>query len=127
MACVAQFWPGKYPETRWVLLTCVGAYAALSAAMSAVASLLERDMVVLTVARLGQPALCVRSSLPRFQDVYTLAVRPRGAKAGGPREASMERSVGAYFDRDGVLDGEAFRADVAALLGRATAEKPKGQ
>lgn len=89
--------------------------------MSAVAMLLEKDTLVMTKAAPGHPALVVRSKMPRFQDVYTLAVRPRGTKAGCIQEVLLQKSAGAYFDREGVLHREIIQADAQALLQQAAA------
>lgn len=48
MACLAQFYPLKYPASFWLLASCVSIYAVLSTAMTAVASLLERDGIAFT-------------------------------------------------------------------------------
>lgn len=43
MACLAQFYPLKYPASFWLLVGCVSTYAVLSALMTYVAAVLERD------------------------------------------------------------------------------------
>jgi signal peptidase complex subunit 2 len=125
VACLAQFWPGKYPDTFWVLAGCVTSYTALSFAVTAVGVWLEHDTIVLTKQRPGRRALALSSSMPRFQENYALAVRPRGSPAGGTDEVKLQKSVGAYFDTDGVLHPEVIEADVAALLERVAGGRPK--
>ena len=125
VACLAQFWPGKYPDTFWVLAGCVSSYVVLSFGVTAVGTCLEHDTIVTTKPRPGRGALALRSSMPRFQEHYTLAVRPRGSAAGGPDEVNLQKSVGAYFDTEGLLHAEVIEADVAALLKHAAGERPK--
>lgn len=48
MACLAQFYPQKYPANAWLLVGCVSTYALLSAAMTLVATVLEQDAIAFT-------------------------------------------------------------------------------
>ena len=129
MACLAQFWPVKYPDSYWLLVACVCGYTLLSTLVNGVGVLLEKDTIVLTKARQGRGGMTARSSLPRFSETYTLAVRPRGTPPGSAREATLEKSVGKYFDAEGMLHAEVVEADTAALLERVGGQdaKPKGQ
>lgn len=118
MACVAQFYPGKYPATTWVLVTCVSLYTVLSTALSGLHTFIEKDTITLTT---GKGNYIIRSKLPRYQDQYTLAIRPRGTAPESSAEVKLVSSVGAYFDSQGVMVADAFKADVAALIEKAEA------
>lgn len=118
VACIAQFWPKKHPAVTPVLVACVSIYALLSAALTAFATYVEKDTIAL--AR-GAGEVVIRSRLPRFEETYTLGIRPRGTEPGSAGEARLESSVGAYFDGEGVLAADRFTADVKALAERAAA------
>ena len=78
MACLAQFYPLKYPANFWLLAGCVAAYTVLSGLMTLVAMVLEKDATALTRAVPGgPPALTVSTHMPRFQETYTLRIAPR--------------------------------------------------
>jgi hypothetical protein len=65
--------------------------------------------------------------MPRFQDVYTLGIRPSGSKADSPEEVKLESSVGGYFDSEGILAADVFKAEVTDLLGRLVASSARGE
>ncbi len=48
MACLAQFYPLKYPASFWLLASCVCTYATLSTGMTYIAAFLERDAIAFT-------------------------------------------------------------------------------
>lgn len=78
VACLAQFYPKKYPANFWLLVGCVAAYMVLSTLMTVVAAVFERDAIALTRAVPGgPPALAISTRLPRFQETYTLRIAPR--------------------------------------------------
>ena len=124
VACIGQFYPGKLPDTFWPVLACVVSYFTLSMALTAYTTFIEKDTIAQTR---GQADLIIRSKMPRFQDVYTLGIRPRGSKADSPEEVKLASSVGAYFDSEGILAVDAFKGEVLALLGRLTASSARGE
>jgi len=54
----------------------------------------------------------VRSSLPRFSDIYTLTFEDDAANKLG----ELKKSVGAYFTQEGEYAETIFEADVDGLL-----------
>ncbi|PSC77014.1 putative signal peptidase complex subunit 2 [Micractinium conductrix] len=128
LACVAQFYPKKYPDNFWVLLGCVAAYVVLSTAMTVVATVWEKDAVLFTRGLRqggGPPALAVSTRLPRFQETFTLTITPRGARAASGAGASMSCSIGEYFHSDGYLAKDVVRADTQRLLAQLLEDKSK--
>ncbi|KAI7841303.1 hypothetical protein COHA_004922 [Chlorella ohadii] len=127
VACLAQFYPKKYPANFWLLACCVASYVVLSTLMTVVATLWEKDAIVMTKARPGgPPALVVSSKMPRFQDLYTLrvALRPTGGGSGS-EGVSLTKSVGDYFHEDGHLAADVIRQDTQALLEQLLEAKSK--
>jgi hypothetical protein len=100
-------------------------YVVISTALTVLHVAFEKDTIVMTHPAEERRALVVRSKMPRFQDMYTLAIRPRGSAAGSKDEAVMEKSVGVYFDRNGVFVKEIYEADVADCLRRISSPKEK--
>ncbi|KAL4426693.1 hypothetical protein ABPG77_004749 [Micractinium sp. CCAP 211/92] len=117
LALLAQFYPKKYPANFWLLLGCVAAYVVLSTLMTVVASVFEKDAILLTKGGgpKGAPPLAVSSKLPRFGTKYTLSIVPRGAAAAGDG-ASLSKSIGQYFHSNGFLAKDVVTADAVALL-----------
>jgi hypothetical protein len=110
-----------------VLLLCVSLYTIFSILLSAFSFFVEKDTIAMTKTHGSVAALVLRSKMPRYQDGYTLAIRPRGIPAGDASEAKMSSSVGAYFDTEGVLAAEEFKADVAKLVAELTGGVRGGQ
>jgi signal peptidase complex subunit 2 len=78
VACLAQFYPKKYPANFWLLVGCVAVYVVLSTLMTVVAAVFERDAIALTrTVPGGPPALAISTRLPRFQETYTLRIATR--------------------------------------------------
>ena len=120
VALLAQFYPGKPPATTPLLFACVGVYAALSAALSAIAVAVEKDAFLFVKAGRARPALAVASKMARFEPGYELAVEERrgGGKGGNPRGAAASLQATSFFHADGKL----AKAAVAAAVGRLLAE-----
>ena len=113
----------------------------------------EQDAIALTRPHpSGAPALAVVTRLPRYHDVYTLSIAPRGTSAaraaaaaaakksgggGGGKGggssgsgslsgvATLERSVAAYFHSDGHLAEAVVVRDVKQLLAQLEESKSK--
>eukprot|EP00887_Chlorella_sp_A99_P000767 scaffold5.g767.t1 len=139
VACFGQFFPKHHPLHTAVLVGCVAVYALLSVGFTALASLVERDIIALTKAGPGgaaPPRIALASRLPRFNDAYTLRAWPRGGggsaapgTGGGgggggaapappllPGELRLSKSVAACFTQDGFLVAEAIKTDAQRLL-----------
>lgn len=80
VALVAQFWPAKSPHAWYVLVVCVSSYAVLSATLSLLAALVEKDSIARTKPGGGRPALVLSTHLPRWSDRYTLTLAPAGGQ-----------------------------------------------
>ncbi|KAL4521568.1 hypothetical protein Ndes2437B_g07855 [Nannochloris sp. 'desiccata'] len=115
VACIGQFYPGKLPDTFYPVLACVVSYFTLSLALTVYTTFIEKDTIAQTR---GKADLIIRSKMPRFQDVYTLGIRPQGSKADSAEEVKLASSVGSYFDSEGVLAVDLFKAEVSDLLER---------
>ena len=96
-----------------MLIACVAIYTLLSVALSGFSLFIEKDAIALTK---GKADLVIRSKLPKYQEMYTLGIRPRGSAVESMEEAAVMKSVGAFFDSDGVLAAEVLRAEVLGLL-----------
>ena len=116
VACIAQFWPGKHPKNFVLCIVCVSLYAILSLALTFLTLLIEKDIIVSTKPQQDEPSLVIRSSMPRFQDKYTLKV---AFKAAGAREAMLSKSVGEYFDVDGFVIAKTLKKDFKSLISQA--------
>lgn len=102
-ALVAQFYPKKHPDNWWLLLFCIIAYAACTAALSLFLCRFEQDAFYFTVAKKvstvclleccskfwldsringylmvhllqGLPSLKFISKMPRHSETYTLSI-----------------------------------------------------
>lgn len=122
MACVGQFYPGKTTDAFYPVLACVVFYFTLSLALTVYTTFIEKDTIAQTR---GKADLIIRSKMPRFQDVYTLGIRPQGSKADSAEEKKLAASVGAYFDSEGVLAADVFKAEVNDLLGELMASSAR--
>lgn len=119
VALLAQFYPGKPPATTPLLIACVAVYAALSAALSAIAVAVERDAFLFVRPGRARPAVAVASKMARFDPGYELAVEERGGgrAAGRPaRRAVANLTATAFFHADGRLAKGAVAAAVGKLL-----------
>jgi hypothetical protein len=124
VACIGQFYPGKVSDTFYPVLACVVSYFTLSLALTVFTTFIEKDTIAQTR---GKADLIIRSKMPNFQDVYTLGIRPHGSKAESPEEVKLASSVGAYFDSEGILAADVFKAEVSDLLGRLVASSARGE
>ena len=90
VACVGQFWPGKYPATAPVLVACVAAYSALSLVLTLLATHVEKEAIAFTRPPEGRggAALAISSRMPRFQEHYTLRVGPKDGEGCAARSRS---------------------------------------
>lgn len=91
-------------------------YCLLSVALTLFGMFVEKETFALTRAAPDQPSLVLRSSMPRFQENYTIAVRPRGTEPGCSEEAKLTSSVGAFFDSNGELAARVFKAEVVKMV-----------
>lgn len=119
VACLAQFYPLKYPANFWLLVCCVSVYAALSTAMTYVITFLEKDCFLFTKPNSSKcgVSLAIASRLPKYQDQYELRIQLRG-QPKGREQVSLKKSVTSYFDSEGHLAAELIHSDFRSLLGQ---------
>ena len=122
VALLAQFYPGKPPETSGVLAWCIAAYVVLTAAAAAFSMAAEGDAFLVTrqpaaakkpspsapaaaaaaaaVAKAAAketagpplPALRVSSNMSRFEPEYELVLRARRAKSSSASSSTLSSS-----------------------------------
>lgn len=117
-ASAAQFGPVPFPEGRWLLGGCVGAYFACSGLLSALLLFWEKDLVYTSeelecAHAQDRPArLLVHTRLPRFEEDYvaTWQAVDKGGKTLG--ETSHTWSVGLFFTAEGFFDERGFERRV---------------
>mmetsp|Transcript_20595 Transcript_20595/g.53215 ORF Transcript_20595/g.53215 Transcript_20595/m.53215 type:complete len:234 (-) Transcript_20595:102-803(-) len=134
-ALVSHVYPRPFPQNWHVLLACCAWYFLMSGVLQFLLSYVELE-AFLQLKPKPQPhaqqkpgvGLNVASSMPRFTDVYTLALTPLPGgslrmwaaptyRHGAPPSEgvhTLEVSVTRYFDEDGVFYEGAFGADVRA-------------
>ena len=97
----------------------------LSVGLSMFAYFVEKDIIATTKPRdLEDDILVATSSMPRFQDLYSLKLVCKDHSGRGTsQEVSTSTSVGEYFDTEGYLAASAFKKDVKKLIAKALAEK----
>lgn len=119
-ALVAQFAPVPFPDNRALLGVCVVIYFALSGVLQYIVTFLDKD--ILYSGKLsgsaaggsqapGSPVAVLRTKLPRASQNYSVILEfPRGTEV-----ASLQHSVGRYFDSTGALAMASLSRDVKAL------------
>lgn len=115
LALVAQFWPGKFHTSWWLVFWCVVAYMAITAILAMFCTMKEGNAFLFTKPSVGEPGLKVSSTLPRFSEMYTLKIESAG-KGSDRDPVEMSKSITNYFHSDGYLSAAVFQADVVKLL-----------
>lgn len=144
IALIAQFYPRKHPDNWWLLMCCVVAYAACTAALNLFLLRFEGETFFFTRPKQDIPALKFVARMPRYSDKYTLLISKRedrdqpnstfqlmpwlsvlrssipGLKsdsiASHSAHAEMTNSVTKYFHSDGYLNNQVFGQDVQSAL-----------
>jgi signal peptidase complex subunit 2 len=132
-ACLAQFAPLPFPESRPVLGVCGTAYFVLSGVLQLITTFIDKDSILLT---LPLPAdddasakvknqdmmatgLRVRSSLPRFSEWYTVTIEFQlPEQEAAARQVHQRWSVGQFFDKEGYFDETGFMLSATELYHR---------
>mmetsp|Transcript_13070 Transcript_13070/g.19293 ORF Transcript_13070/g.19293 Transcript_13070/m.19293 type:complete len:184 (-) Transcript_13070:154-705(-) len=107
-ACVAQFYPTPFPESRPILMVCCVAYFVLSGALQFIISYIEQDTIMITHPSEGCPALRIKTNFPRFQEVYNLSIQDDTKEAISKFEQEHELKVGDFFDKEGNFWDEGY-------------------
>lgn len=119
-ALVAQFGDIPFPEGRYLLAACCGAYFAVSGVLQLIATFVEKDILMETkkgAAGNGKAFIRLRTAMGRYEDRWTLILEADPkiyGDAGGKNNVvhKKELYVGDFFYSDGVFAEEAFHAAV---------------
>lgn len=108
-ACIAQFAPVPFPESRPILGVCCCLYFVFSGVLQFITTFIDKDCILLTKSsnntknkNLQKFGIRVRTNLPRFSEFYTLILEFQNM----PDTPYVEQkwSVGKFFDVDGMFD-----------------------
>ncbi|XP_067127976.1 signal peptidase complex subunit 2-like [Centruroides vittatus] len=109
-----------FPESRSVLVCCVVLYFILMAVLTTYTTFIEQGIFLLAVDR--DPSgldpdhkWTARSCLKRFSDNYNLLITFTDGKTNETRESKLSKSVGNWFDENGVLLYDLFELEVCKL------------
>jgi signal peptidase complex subunit 2 len=108
-ACIAQFAPVPFPESRPILGTCCCLYFVLSGFLQLITTFVDKDCILLTKpakstknANLKNYGIRVRTNLPRFSEYFTLILEFQ--KMPNTPYVEQKWSVGQFFDVEGMFD-----------------------
>ena len=133
-ACVAQFVPIPFPESRPILGLCGAIYFLLSGVLQFITTFMDKDAILLTKPVVDAPktntdmkkyGLRIRSQLPRFSEWYTVIVQFQRSNDTSAVSPYVEQtwSVGQFFDKEGYFDEVGLTQRVDQLLERFKAGK----
>jgi signal peptidase complex subunit 2 len=127
-ACMAQFAPLPFPESRPVLGVCGTAYFVLSGVLQLITTFIDKDSILLTLPLpeadgkavknkdMLQTGLRVRSALPRFSEWYSVTIEFQLPEHEiGNRLVHQRWSVGQFFDKEGYFDETGFMQHATEL------------
>jgi len=127
-AVVAQFSPIPFPESRPMLGICCCMYFLLSGVLQLIVSFLDKDAIMTTlplkegddrakkVKDMTKYGLRIRTSLPRFDEHFTLIIEFEGAADSVFVKKTW--SVGQFFDVEGMFDEIGLMDEVEAVYKR---------
>ena len=124
-AGVAQLWPGEYPETKVVLMTCCGIYYVCAVWLQYIASFQECGWFLFTQPKSTatwskNTGIALTSYMERYDYQYTLCVEvvPGSSVPPPKEEVKLVKGLNDYFDSEGYLAHEIFERDVERLVAR---------
>jgi len=106
-----------FPESRIVLLVCVLTYFAMMGVLTLYTTYKEKGIFVslYTSGSDSKVSMNASSVLKKYDDKYELVLTYTDGKTQKTREAKSKRSVGQYFDDDGVLVMDQVELEVTKL------------
>jgi len=120
VACLAQFYPLKFPANVNLLLVCIGIYILLNLALHFLSIVKEKNHILFTHPKTGSyttTGLAISSKLPRFSSQYTLRIASSEPQSVSARPAvEMTRNITEWFTGDGVLAEKLYWKNVEQLL-----------
>lgn len=143
-ACMAQFAPLPFPESRPVLGVCGTAYFVLSGVLQLITTFVDKDSILLTLPLsdtdtdtvtdtskvtvknkdMLKTGLRVRSALPRFSEWYTVTIEFQlPEQEAAARQVHQRWSVGQFFDKEGYFDETGFMQQATELYHKFAAGK----
>jgi len=116
-ACVAQFAPVPFPQSRPLLAGCCAAYFMLSGVLQLIITYVDADAIMVTRPPEGAEAgLRVRTNQGRYDERYELTIEFDGVKESPFVTKSW--SVGKFFDVNGFFDEYSYMEEVEKVLKR---------
>lgn len=129
MLALAYDYFHPFPASRSVLISCVVSYFILMAILTLYTTLVEKGifLVALNKDTTGidpTATWTVSSCLKRFDDIYQLCLEHSdGVKGSKQVEATLSKSVSAWFDENGLLLVDVFEGEVCRLHDSLTRDK----
>jgi len=125
IALTAQFYPMPFPQSRWFLAACVGAYVILQGFLALIQQRLG-DTVFISkpipgvqnpAAKkkdkpTGRPAIQVRATIPKYETTYTVTVETLEPR---PKTHKVDLDVSKFFDEEGTYLQDKFFQELARL------------
>lgn len=109
-----------FPESRPVLILCVASYFVLMMVLTAYANFVEKNIFLLAREK-DQAGVdpdviwTLSSSMQKYHEDYTLKMSIKEPGASEERHADFKRSVGDFFDENGLLLMDKYEARVMEL------------
>lgn len=129
-AMVAQFAPVPFPDSRPMLGVCCCVYFFFSGLLQFIATYIDRDAIMMTKAcntddvyvkknvDMKKYGLRIRTSLPRFDEHYTLIIEFQGMDNSPFVKKTW--SVGKFFDVEGMFDEIGLMEEVYGVFKKFT-------
>ena len=122
-ACVAQFAPIPFPDSRPVLGICCCLYFVFSGILQFVMTFVDKDCIMISEkkedsknANLKKYGIRVRSNFPRFSEFYTLILEFQSME--GTPCVEQTWSVGKFFDVEGMFDEVGMTQEIQKVYDR---------
>mmetsp|Transcript_3900 Transcript_3900/g.5757 ORF Transcript_3900/g.5757 Transcript_3900/m.5757 type:complete len:225 (+) Transcript_3900:37-711(+) len=109
-ACIAQFAPLPFPDSRPVLGICCCLYFILSGVLQMCVTFIDQDCILLTQPKkvgtknknLEKYGIRVRAKMPKYSEFYTLILQFQNMENSPCVQQTW--SIGNFFDIDGMFD-----------------------